>query len=396
MASPAKGMLGNAPQGWVMARAEDRNREGRPGETTGSSRGRRWRGRPWPRIRGVWFPRDLAIVLVSAVLVFAVVSQAFWFLGARELDERTLVEIAPGRNVRQIARQLEQEGIIRDVPKFVMASRLLRAANRLQAGVYEFGPEYSEIEVLLALKHGRVAGRTVTVPEGYRATQIAAILSGVLDIPAATFMDLVYDPALASSLGVSAPSLEGYLHPETYRIRLDATPGQVVVRMVDATMHLFDSRKTARAESLGMSVNEVLTLASIIEMEAMFDRERPLISAVYHNRLEHGWRLEADPTVRYAIGKFHRKLYYKDLEVDSPYNTYRHTGLPPGPICSPGWASIEAALYPTPGSRDYFFVANGDGTHTFSETFAQHVKARQRIERDRGTKEFSLDTGDGG
>jgi UPF0755 protein len=328
--------------------------------------------------------------------VFVIVSQASWLLGARELDRRTLVEIPAGLNVRQIARNLEEAGIIRDAAKFVLASRFLRAANRLQAGVYEFGPEYSELEVLLALKYGEVAGRTVTVPEGYRATQIASILDGALDIPPAEFMDLLHDPALASSLGVSAPSLEGYLHPETYRIRLDAAPREAIEMMVDETMRLLDSRKAARAESLGMSVHEILTLASIIEMEAMLDSERERISAVYHNRLERGWRLEADPTVRYAIGRFRRKLYYKDLDVDSPYNTYRRAGLPPGPICSPGKASIEAALYPTPGSGEFFFVANGDGTHTFSETFAEHVKARQRIEREREAKEFSLDTGEGG
>jgi UPF0755 protein len=343
---------------------------------------------PRPRIRGIWFPRDLAFVVGCAVLIFVIVSQATWFLGTRELDQRTLVEIPAGLNVRQIARSLEEAGIIRDASKFVLASRVLRAANRLQAGVYEFGPEYSELEVLLALKYGDVAGRTVTIPEGYRATQIASLLYGILDMPPAEFIDLIHDPAIASSLGVSAPSLEGYLHPDTYRIRLDATPREAIEMMADETMRLFDSRRVARAESVGMSLHEILTLASIIETEAMLDGERARISAVYHNRLDRGWRLEADPTVRYALGKFNRRLYYKDLDVESPYNTYRHEGLPPGPICSPGEASIEAALYPETGSREFFFVANGDGTHSFSRTFSEHVKARRRIDRERGAKEF--------
>jgi UPF0755 protein len=333
------------------------------------------------------------IVVGCALLVFGIVSQATWLLGVRELDQRTLVEIPTGLNVREIAENLEEAGIIRDASKFVLASRLLRAAGRLQAGMYEFGPEYSELEVLLALKYGDVAGRTITIPEGYRAAQIAALLDGILGMPAAEFMDLVYDPSLASSLGISAPSLEGYLHPETYRIQLDAEPRRAIEMMVEETMRLFDSRRLARAESLGMSVHEVLTLASIIETEAMVDAERERISAVYHNRLGSGWRLEADPTVRYAIGNFRRRLYYRDLEVESPYNTYRRGGLPPGPICSPGRASIDAALYPQPGSDEFFFVSNGDGTHTFSETFAEHVRARQRIQREREAKEFSLDTG---
>ena len=217
-----------------------------------------------------------------------------------------------------------------------------------------------------------------------------------MEEPPAEFMDLVHDPTLASSLGISAPSLEGYLHPETYRIQLDAAPREAIEMMVDETMRLFDRRSVARAESLGMSVHEILTLASIIETEAMLDSERERISAVYHNRLGSGWRLEADPTVRYAIGNFRRRLYYRDLEVDSPYNTYRRGGLPPGPICSPGRASIEAALYPLAGSEEFFFVSNGDGTHTFSETFAEHVRARQRIQQEREAKEFSLDTGQEG
>lgn len=374
----------------------DTEREGsRSSPEPGVGRPRRT-GRPRPRIRGVWFPRDLVIVVACAFVVFAIVSQASWFLGIRELDERTLVEIPEGMNVRQIARNLQAAGIIRDASKFVMASRFLRAANRLQAGTYEFGPEYSELEVLLALKYGDVAGRTLTIPEGYRASQIASLIEAMLDIPAAEFMDLVYDPALVSSLGLSGPSLEGYLHPDTYRLRLGATAREAIQTMADETIRLLDSRKVVRAESLGMSVHEILTLASIIETEAMLDSERSRIAAVYHNRLRHGWRLEADPTVRYAIGKFRRKLYYKDLEADSPYNTYRRAGLPPGPICSPGKASIEAALHPLPGSGEFFFVSNGDGTHTFSETFAEHVQARQRIERAREAKEFSLDTGPDG
>ena len=126
----------------------------------------------------------------------------------------------------------------------------------------------------------------------------------------------------------------------------------------------------------------------------MFDRERRRISAVFHNRLRHGWRLEADPTVRYALGNYRRKLYYKDLDVDSPYNTYRYAGLPPGPVCSPGKASIRAALNPLPESEEFFFVANGDGTHTFSKTFSEHVKAKVRVRAPREPEDegFSLDT----
>ncbi len=353
----------------------------------------------WSRIRAKWFVRDLVVVTVIALAVFWVLTQAFLFLAARELDERVLVEIPEGASVRRIARILESKGLVRDPDKFVLATRILGQTHNLQAGTYEFGPEFSELELVLALKYGEVAGRHVTVPEGYRASQIAALLEKTLDIDPAEFMGLVYDTGLMSELGVSAPSLEGYLHPDTYRFRIGTTARAVIVRMVGETKCVFDLQRMARAESMNMSVLEVLTLASIVESEAMLDHERSRIAAVYLNRLEHGWRLEADPTVRYALGNYRRKLYYSDLDADSPYNTYRTTGLPPGPICSPGVASIDAVLNPRPDTHDFFFVANGDGTHTFSRTFDEHIRARDRaaMPPEQPTAgEFSLDTAGGG
>jgi UPF0755 protein len=348
----------------------------------------------WRRMRGKWFVRDLILVVVVALFTFGALTQAFWFLSVREIDGRVLVEIPEGANVRNIAVILHREGLVRDPAKFVLASQLLRLTKDLQAGTYEFGPEFSELQVLLALRYGEVAGRHVTIPEGYRASQIAGILESKLGIPSAEFMRLVNDPELMTDLGVSAPSLEGYLHPDTYRFRLGTTAREAVVRMVDETWRLFDSRRRARADSIGMTALEVLTLASIVEAEAMLDRERPRIAAVYHNRLEHGWRLEADPTVRYALGNYRRKVYYGDLDVDSPYNTYRNTGLPPGPICSPGTASIDAVLYPRRNTHDFFFVSNGDGTHTFSRTFEEHVRARNALSgaQEDSEGEFPLDT----
>ncbi len=352
----------------------------------------------WSRIRAKWFVRDLIIVSVVALTVFGMLTQVFWFLAARELDGRLLVEIPEGASVRRIATILEENGLVRDTEKFVLATRFLGHTQSLQAGTYEFGPKFSELEVLLALKYGDVAGRHLTVPEGYRASQIAALLESALDIDPAEFMDLVHDPDLMAELGVSAPSLEGFLHPDTYRFRIGTTARRAIVMMVSESRRVFDQRRMAWADSIDMSVLEVLTLASIVESEAMVDRERPRIAAVYHNRLEHGWRLEADPTVRYALGNYRRKLYYSDLDADSPYNTYRNRGLPPGPICSPGVAAIDAVLKPLPGTEDFFFVSNGDGTHTFSRTFDEHIRARNRVSRAREGPvdgEFSLDTAGG-
>jgi UPF0755 protein len=348
------------------------------------------------RARWTWLAHDLAVVCATTLIVFGSLTQMLSFLTTREIRERVVVEIPAGAGLREIASILKNAGLVDDTTKFVMAARVLRFAGRLQAGSYEFGPEFSELEVLLALKYGDVAGRHITVPEGYRAAQIAPLLEGILGIKAEDFLSLVSNRELMAELGVLAPSLEGYLHPETYRLRLDMTGEDVIRMMVAETNKVFDERRTARAESMGMTELDVLTLASIIESEARAENERSTISAVYHNRLKNGWRLEADPTVRYGIGNFDRTLSFNDLEVDSPYNTYRHGGFPPGPICSPGTASIEAALYPAKGCEDFFFVANGDGTHTFSKTFEEHTEAIRRIAREREEREFSLDTGGGG
>ena len=345
---------------------------------------------PDPRKRGPhWFLKELVIVGLIGVVLFGAFAVTLALVSLHDIGGREMVQVPEGASLRETARSLYEAGVVRHPRLFVLVARALRYDADIQAGTYEFGPSTSDLRVLLALRHGEVAGRTVTVPEGFRAAQIAALMESALGIDRAEFMDLVHDPELITGFGISAPSLEGYLHPDTYRFRVDATALEVIETMVGETREFLDERKLARGESLGLSEREVLTLASIVEAEALYDRERPRIAAVYHNRLDSGWRLEADPTVRYAIGRFRRRLYYGDLDVESPYNTYRNTGLPPGPICSPGKASIDATLYPLEGSDEFFFVADWDGTHRFSRTFEEHVLARKMIqlERERAAQE---------
>ncbi|HYW68064.1 MAG TPA: endolytic transglycosylase MltG, partial [bacterium] len=200
------------------------------------------------RIRAKWFVRDLVLVSAIALVVFGALTQVFWFLAVRELDERVLVEIPEGASVRRIAVILEKHGLVRDPAKFVVATRILRQTHNLQAGTYEFGPELSELDVLLALKYGEVAGRHLTIPEGYRASQIAALLDTTLDVDPAEFMELVHDPGLMAELDVSAPSLEGFLHPDTYRFRIGTTAREAIVKMVAQTRTVFDDRRRARAD----------------------------------------------------------------------------------------------------------------------------------------------------
>jgi len=348
---------------------------------------------PQKRRRG-WFVRDLVILSIVAVALFVFLVQGLAFLRTREMDRRLLVQIPLGAGFDEIAATLEGAGLVHDMRRFRLAAQILDMDDKLQAGAYEFGPQYSELELLLALSHGEVATRRVTIPEGYRIEQIAVLLEGAVGLDAEEFERLANDPEIVARFGFHAPSLEGYLYPDTYRVELDMKELDAIEMMTWETRGIIE-RQSARAESMGLSMHEVLTLASIIEAEALFDRERPRISAVYHNRLSIGHRLEADPTVRYAKGIYHRKLYYSDLRYESPYNTYRNSGLPPGPIGSPGASSIRAALYPLEECDDFFFVANGDGTHTFSRTFTEHVQARERISAQRRSKpqdaEFPLD-----
>ena len=184
------------------------------------------------------------------------------------------------------------------------------------------------------------------------------------------------DPEFCKTLGVDAESLEGYLFPETYKFSLMMAEEQVIRRLVKQFQRVFDSQMRAQASRMGMTVHETVSMASIIEGEAQVGDERPIISAVYHNRLKKRMRLQADPTVQYAIVDGPRRLFYKDYRIDSPYNTYRHRGLPPGPIMSPGEASLRAALYPAEVNYLYF-VARGDGSHIFSRTTREHEKAKR-------------------
>ena len=346
-----------------------------------------------PRRNRAWFVRELVFLAVVGALLLYALGHVVAFRSTREIEHRVLVEIPEGASVGEIAAMLEGLGLTVAPRRFVLAARILGYEEKLQAGSYEFGPRFSEMDVLTALSRGEVAVRRVTIPEGSRAEQIAVILDVAVGMDSNEFVERVHDPAVVARLGFHAPSLEGYLMPDTYRVELDMTVSGAIEMMTWGTRRVME-RYSSRAESLGMTMHEILTLASIVESEAMLNRERSRISAVYHNRLDSAWRLEADPTVRYAKGVYHRKLYYSDLRYESPYNTYRNKGLPPGPICSPGRASIIAALYPLEGNDEYFFVANGDGTHTFTHTFREHSQARERIAQERKKRvQFSLDAG---
>jgi UPF0755 protein len=254
----------------------------------------------------------------------------------------------------------------------------------IKAGQYSFRLGTSVPSILRALARGMSGLDLLAIPEGLTRTEVSLLLSNRLGVPVAAFDSLATDRAFLDSLGITAPSIEGYLAPDSYEFLPGTSPEVAFRTMVNRTQAVL-LRAAAGRDSLplGLSLHKILILASIVEAEAQKDDERPRIARVYLNRLQQGMKLQADPTVGYAMGRGPRvRLYLSNLRLDSPFNTYMYAGLPPGPICNPGRASIEACIHPLEGVKDLFFVARGEGRHLFAETYAKHL-ANIRLVRDR-------------
>lgn len=288
------------------------------------------------------------------------------------------VVVDRGMSFAQIAERFEESGLIRSDLVFKVLGRAFRIERRAKAGRYRFPPTATMASILRALYRGATYREQVVVPPGRRLDEIAEIMAKFAAVDSTEFVGLARDAAFAASLGVPSRSVEGFLFPETYDIEWREEAPSVLERMVTSFFKVFNDSLRARAGELGMTVNQVVTLASIIEKEAYLETEKPKISAVFHNRLRLNMKLQADPTVRYALGKWKGGLRYSDLKIVSPFNTYLFHGLPPYPICNPGKASLRAALYPRDDMREVFFVAQGDGSHYFSRDGRDHEQAKAR------------------
>lgn len=292
------------------------------------------------------------------------------------------VTVAEGEGFGAVLAALEEHGLVKRAWTFKFFARVLRDDRNVKRGTYEFRPGTPPVEILRALVRGDVLSVRVTIPEGFTSWQIAGAFDSA-GVDSLAMIAAARDPELIAALRVPVETLEGYLFPDTYHVPYGSSAGEVVGQMLHRLSGEWTPAHERRAGELGMTRHEVLTLASIVEAEARIAEERPRVAAVYHNRLARGMRLEADPTVAYAMGGFRGRLYYKDLRIESPYNTYLHAGLPPGPICSPGGASIRAALHPDAAERALYFVARGDGRHVFSESLREHNAAVQAARRER-------------
>lgn len=301
--------------------------------------------------------------------------------GRAGAGEEVRVVVPAGASFRTAADSLSRSGVIRSSRMFALYARLSGRDRAIKPGTYMLRPGEGWGELLDDLTAGRGLMVTLTIPEGWSLSEIVPTLAHRLEVPEDSVLAAVGDSALRASLGVPTPTLEGYLFPETYTFSHGTTARDAVAEMVREFERRWRSEWTARLDSLGMTRHQAVTLASIVEKEARVADERPLIAAVYRNRLQRGMLLQADPTVQYALGEHVARVLYKHLETASPYNTYRVPGLPPGPIASPGAASMEAAVHPADVPY-LFFVARPDGRHEFRMTFAEHEQAIARIRRD--------------
>jgi UPF0755 protein len=290
------------------------------------------------------------------------------------------VTIPQGSSFAAAADSLESAGVLGSPRLFRIYASLTGRDRDIKAGTYLLEPGLSWNELIQALSAGRGIEQSITVPEGLSLREIIPLLARSIGAPVESLWTVARDSATRRRLGVPTRDLEGYLFPDTYRFMYGTSAREAVRDMVRRFEDVWDPAWNARVAEMGMSRHAVITLASIVEKEARLAEERPVIAAVYHNRLRQGMPLQADPTIQYAIGEHRNRVLYRDLKIDSPYNTYRNRGLPPGPIASPGRASIEAALFPANVPYRYF-VAHPDGHHEFRVTFEEHTAARRLVQR---------------
>jgi UPF0755 protein len=330
-----------------------------------------------------WIKRIFLTGFWGLLALIWVVMSVFYYQGSRPAsdDSRTTTfEVQPGMTLKQVALKLSSLGLIRSPSAFQAIAYIQDKETQVMVGEFSLSPSMLPTEIILRITSGKTVPHPVTIPEGYRITEISALLheQGLADPD--TFIRLTQDKNLIRSLGIPTDTLEGYLFPETYHFSKFTPEIKIIRKMIDTF-----KEQTSKAQLLqsakdnSLSWHEVITLASLIEKETGLDSERKMISSVFHNRLSRNMRLQTDPTVIYAIEKFDGNIRKRDLKIDSPYNTYKYKGLPPGPIASPGIKSIIAAISPIVSDRLYF-VSQKNGSHYFSSTLTEHNQAVQKYQ----------------
>jgi UPF0755 protein len=316
---------------------------------------------------------------VVAVVLLAMTALGWvWYLNQPTGQLALAVTVDPGLNARTIGQRLDELALVRSGHVFAVLARLKGLEGRLQAGTYRLDGRRSTAQLVEDLLQSPPVPVRVTIPEGFTRTDIAGLLARAGVVDSARFVAVTGDSGVARRLGLAAPSLEGYLFPETYFLAASSTAEDVARTMVSQFRAVMSPHLQGRLTALGLSLHQAVTLASIVEREARVQAERALIAGVFRRRLQLGMRLESCATVEYAMGIHKEHLSNSDIEFASPYNTYLAAGLPPGPIGNPGLASLTATLFAA--DTDFlYFVARGDGTHVFSRDLRAHERAKHRL-----------------
>ncbi len=328
-----------------------------------------------------------ARLLIVLILIFAALAAGAMFYldnSGKPVDPGALdamtVEIPSGSSTNAIGDILFKEGLIRSEFAFGIQSRISKNDGKFKAGFYDLSKSMSMKEIMAELLKGTAKTIRFTIPEGFDIRRTSERLSSSGLINGDEFLRQIEEGDFPYRFVTSTPAgrnrLEGYLYPDTYEVFSNATEEQIIDKMLSRFNDLFIEAYYERAAELGMDINQLVTMASIIEREAKVAEDRPVIASVFYNRLKIGMPLQSCATVQYILGEQKEKLTNSDIAIDSPYNTYRIAGLPPGPICSPGIESIKAALYPA--DTDYlYFLAKGDGSHVFSVTYEDFLKNKK-------------------
>ncbi len=333
------------------------------------------------------FNKHSMILSVSLFMVFCIIVVLFYLYfiihqNANDLDENDVItiEIRKGDTFREIVGILDDNKLIKSRWKFIFTAKLLMKTRSIQAGKFAINGGINYVSLVRLLEYATFLQKKITIPEGMELIEIANIFEKELHIPVDSFLVLKYNVSEFRIQYKSVVSIEGFLFPDTYYFFEDAKAKDVIQKMVDNFKKNMSVDLIWDAKEKGMTINEVVTLASIIQGEVIYDSEMSKVASVYLNRLRKNMRLQADPTVQYIIPGPDRLLKLSELRIDSKYNTYMHKGLPPGPINNPGLKAIIAVI--NPDTTDYiYFVARGDGYHTFSRTLLEHNKAKNKLKR---------------
>ena len=318
------------------------------------------------------------IVFISVVISTVYITINFW--PQTNMSSIKKIRIIHGETLPGISIMLKNNGIISNKWLFEFFTKMKGYDKSIQAGTFTFKNVRTNNDIIDNLVYGKPDRKKITFLEGWNMEQVGRHLEKEMKFNYSELIDLFNDENFIKKLKLNVNTLEGYLFPETYYFFEGVDEKSLVKRLVNEHKLFWNKENISKADSLGFSPYEIIIIASIIEGEAIYDSERPTISAVYHNRLKRGMKLQADPTVQYIIKDGPRRLLNRDLRIKSPYNTYMYKGLPPGPINSPGTQSLHAAL--NPQINDYlYFVAKGDGYHTFSRDEKEHERAKRAFQR---------------